>query len=135
MLVVTLTGGCLCGAVRYRSTKPLIDAGYCHCTICQKSCGAPFVAWVSVPKQGFAFTQGMPSEYASSAQGRRQFCPTCGTQLTFTRTDSHEKDITVTTLDQRDEIVPEYHIWTAHQASWLQVTDELPRYADSGPDR
>ncbi|MGD1929935.1 MAG: GFA family protein [Leptolyngbyaceae cyanobacterium] len=135
MLTTTLTGGCLCGAVRYRSTKPLIDAGYCHCKICQKSCGAPVVAWVSVPQRGFAFTQGTPTEYASSAQGRRHFCPTCGTQLTFTRTDSHAMDITVTTLDQHSAIVPEYHIWTAHQAPWLTITDDLPRYLDNGPDR
>src|ERR687888_233978 len=34
-----LTGGCLCGAVRYEITEPLVFAGYCHCTRCQRRTG------------------------------------------------------------------------------------------------
>ncbi|HEY9888001.1 MAG TPA: GFA family protein [Candidatus Obscuribacterales bacterium] len=130
-----LTGGCYCGAVRYRSSATPLDAGFCHCTICQRLGAAPAIAWVSVPQAGFAFTQGTPQTFASSPQGRRHFCPTCGTQLTFTRPDGQEVDITVTTLDDASAIAPDYHIWTAHQHPWLQLCDRLPRYADHGPDR
>ncbi|MEO1093908.1 MAG: GFA family protein [Cyanobacteria bacterium J06638_28] len=130
-----LTGGCFCGAIRYISTAPVIDAGYCHCTICQKICGAPVVAWVSVPRAGFQYTQGEPQEFVSSPRGRRHFCSTCGTQLTFAQPHSDEIDLTVASLDEPAAVPPEYHIWTAHQSPWLHLSDTLPHYLDNGPDR
>ncbi len=36
-----ITGGCLCGAVRYESEEPPTDSNYCHCRICQRTSGAP----------------------------------------------------------------------------------------------
>jgi hypothetical protein len=35
----TLTGGCLCGAIRFELTSPPYTAGYCHCTRCQRRTG------------------------------------------------------------------------------------------------
>ena len=35
----SLTGGCLCGGVRFEVTQPLVSAGYCHCTRCQRRTG------------------------------------------------------------------------------------------------
>lgn len=46
-------GGCRCGKVRFRVTAPPLDAGYCHCRMCQRNCGAPVVAWVTFPPQAF----------------------------------------------------------------------------------
>lgn len=133
--MTALAGGCFCGAVRYLSRAPVIDAGYCHCRICQRTCGSPAVVWVSVPAQGFAFTQGQPTAFASSHRGIRHFCPTCGTPLTFRRPDSDEVDMTVLSLDDPEAVPPEYHVWTVSQVSWHVLGDRLPRYADDGPDR
>ena len=73
-----LTGGCLCGGVRFRVTaKPLL-ASYCHCTMCQKSTCGPFWAFATVPFEGFAFTKGKPAAYESSPGILRLFCGACG---------------------------------------------------------
>ncbi|MBD2259668.1 GFA family protein [Pseudanabaena sp. FACHB-2040] len=130
-----LVGGCFCGAVRYLSTAPVIDAGYCHCRICQGTCGAPAVVWISVPAAGFAFTRGNPSAFESSPRGIRYFCPTCGTQVTFRRPDSDEVDINSLSLDDPEAVLPEYHVWINTQLSWFKLQDSLPRYEDDGPDR
>jgi hypothetical protein len=61
-----LTGGCLCGAVKYRISAAPLDAGYCHCRLCQKSSGAPTLAWLTVPIHGFAYTHGNPTRFHSS---------------------------------------------------------------------
>lgn len=38
---IPITGGCLCGAVRYESSEPSVDVSYCHYRMCQKSSGNP----------------------------------------------------------------------------------------------
>jgi hypothetical protein len=41
---LTLEGGCLCGAVRYRLNGEIEESAYCHCRTCQRQSGAPVVA-------------------------------------------------------------------------------------------
>ncbi|HAA29326.1 MAG TPA: GFA family protein [Cyanobacteria bacterium UBA8553] len=130
-----LTGGCLCGAVRYQTTATPIDAGYCHCRLCQKANGAPVVTWLTVPFEEFTFIKGNPTAYRSSPVGIRHFCQTCGTHLTFQKAQEPITiDIIVCSMDDSEAIQPQYHVWTASQITWFEVADNLPRYQDEGPD-
>ena len=129
-------GGCFCGLVRYRVQGPPIDAGYCHCRMCQRSAGAPVLAWGSWRSDRLAWLTAEPATFASSAEGRRRFCGACGTQLLFWTTAEPEiVDVNLVTLDEPAAIVPEYHIWTASRIPWFETTDTLPRYPDAGVDR
>src|SRR5262245_62100457 len=97
----SLAGGCLCGAVRYRVRGEPVDTGYCHCTLCRRSAGAPVNAWTTFPIGAFAFTRGKPKAFRSSPHAVRHFCRRCGTQLTFRKTPKPESvDVTVATLDR-----------------------------------
>lgn len=130
-----LEGGCLCGAVRYRIDGPGIDAGYCHCRICQRSAGAPVLAWATVPAQSFIYTRGVPTVYCSSEHGRREFCGQCGTQLVFRHVPpARTVDVTIASLDDPTAIAPAYHIWRGSRIPWFETGDELPRFEDAGPD-
>ncbi len=130
-----LEGGCLCGAVRYRIAAAPDSVAYCHCRLCQRSSGAPVLAWASVAVAGFAFTAGEPATYRSSEIGLRQFCRLCGTQLLFRHVRSARTvDINVGSLDDPARLVPQYHIWTASRLPWFDTVDALPRYPDAGPD-
>ena len=71
-----LTGGCHCGAVRYRLTGAPAYAALCHCDDCRKSAGAPLVHWTCFPAASFELTQGELRDYRSSDLGTRSFCPT-----------------------------------------------------------
>ena len=127
-------GGCLCEGLRYRASDP-IDAGYCHCRLCQKSSGAPVLAWVAFPTAAFSYSAGEPTTYLSSPVGRRDFCASCGTQIAFRDTQTPDRiDVNVGSLDEPAAIEPEYHIWVGSRIPWLEITDDLPRYADGGPD-
>ena len=134
MASTNLEGGCLCGALRYRLNGKRIDAGYCHCRLCQRSSGAPVMAWATFAAADFSYTQGTPAVYRSSANGLREFCPVCGTQLIFRRPSETTVDVTMASLDEATAIAPEDHIWTASRIAWFDTLDDLPRHADAGPD-
>ncbi len=53
-----LTGGCLCGGVRYEVSAPLVSAGYCHCTRCQRRTGTAAAVWEALPDDGLPRYEG-----------------------------------------------------------------------------
>jgi hypothetical protein len=121
-------GGCFCGAVRYRVSAAPTDVCHCHCNMCRRIGGAPFVTWLTVPREALAFTSGAPAELHSSPHARRTFCAACGTALTFQHSDEPASiDVTVGSLDDPNGVTPLRHIWTANQLAWLQVDDDLKR--------
>jgi len=129
-----LAGGCLCGRLRYQATDP-IDAGYCHCRLCQRSSGAPVLAWATFPIGSFSFAKGEPKSYRSSPRGRRDFCASCGTQIAFRDTAASARiDVNIATLDDPASIEPEYHIWVGSRVPWFNIEDDLPHYPDNGPE-
>ena len=130
-----LTGGCLCGAVRFHVTaKPLI-AYYCHCTMCQKNGGGPFMAGATVPIEAFVFTKGEPKAYESSPGSVRLSCGQCGSPLGFqVQVDPKLMDFTLGCLDDPNAIRPDFHVHTSTQVSWCEVADGLPRHAESAPE-
>jgi hypothetical protein len=78
-----LTGGCQCGAIRYALYAQPNRAGVCHCRMCQKAVGGPFMAWANVRRDAFAWTRGEPGLFRSSSAADRGFCPHCGTPIYF----------------------------------------------------
>lgn len=130
-----LEGGCLCGSVRYRIDGKAVDAGYCHCRLCQRASGAPTVAWATFRKHAVVWTAATPRIYRSTPPAQRGFCGHCGTQLSFWHEDQPERmDITIASLDDPSTLAPDYHIWTASRIAWFDVRDDLPRYTDAGPN-
>jgi hypothetical protein len=125
-----LTGGCVCGAVRYETGTPY-HLTNCHCVTCRRSAGAPFVAWFSVRRSDFRFVLGAPAEFRSSTNGRRGFCPRCGSQLTFHYEGSDEIDVTTCTLDDPEQLPPEDHTWTRSRLSWIMLADGLPEHREA----
>jgi hypothetical protein len=122
-------GGCLCGAIRYRANAPPIRTVHCHCSLCRRASGAPFLTWVAFPAEAFAFTKGTPAVFKATPKAERTFCPVCGTQLTFRHVESwHMVDVTVGSLDDPGAVAPGDHIWTSAQVAWLHMDDGLPRY-------
>lgn len=128
----SLTGGCLCGALRYRLQGPY-HLTHCHCRICRRASAAAFVSWLSVRREDFALLAGAPVWYRSTPQAERGFCGQCGSQLLF-RSGSEELDVTICSLDQPEALQPEDHTWTRRQLPWIQLADGLPRHPQARPD-
>ncbi|NTJ42004.1 GFA family protein [Agrobacterium larrymoorei] len=81
------TGGCQCGAMRFRVEGTLKDSSICHCRMCQKAFGAYYAPLVSVRGQMFEWTRGEPKRFQSSNHVKRGFCAECGTPLTYEAPD------------------------------------------------
>jgi hypothetical protein len=127
-----LRGGCLCGAVRYEAGGRFWHETNCHCSICRRSSGAPFVAWFTVAAARLRFTAGEPACFQSSEHGRRGFCARCGTQLSFRSSlKPQQVDITTCSLDQPEQLPPRDHTQASARLAWVRLDDGLPVFAET----
>ncbi len=130
-----ITGGCLCGAVRFQITVKPIATNYCHCTMCQKWTGGPFAVIASVPFEGFSFTKGKPVVYESTSGSLRMFCGACGSPVGGrVAEDPKSMGVSLGCLDDPNLIKPEFHAFTSTQVSWCEMDDGLPRHAEGSPE-
>ena len=90
--VMMLQGGCFCGRVRYEVKGELFNRTNCHCSICRRTSGAPFVTWFTVAQGNFHWLSGQPAAFESSPGVTRAFCRDCGTALTFARSDHRRRN-------------------------------------------
>jgi hypothetical protein len=127
---MALSGGCLCGAVRYETGAEPYGVGVCHCVTCRKASGAPMTAWFSVKTADLSLT-GELRDYRSSDHAVRRFCPVCATQLLFDDARyPDEVDVSAGSLDDPEAAPPEKHIWTRSQLEWVKLADGLPAFAE-----
>lgn len=130
---MTLTGGCLCGAVRYRAEGEPLNVRACHCRKCQKATGGVFYARAQFPR-GAVSIEGETQSYAASARIERVFCPTCGTTLFSRAIDGRETiGVSLPTLDDQTALSPSEHIFIDDKAPWLMLCDELPQHGGFPP--
>ncbi len=132
----SVTGSCLCGAVRFTQRGPFTHMTHCHCSICRKHHGAPFATYVASPLDGFKLLAGSDQmgRYDSSPGLYRPFCLTCGSVLP---TPMPEHGLVVGpagNLEGDLGIRPSMHIFVASKAPWYEITDTLPRHAACPPD-
>jgi hypothetical protein len=130
-----LQGGCYCGRIRYEVTGTPFHRTNCHCSICRRTTGAPFVAWFSVRPSEFRLLAGEPSRFRSSAKGTRSFCARCGTQLTFEGDDwPDEIDVTACSLDDPEAVPPRDHTRSSSKLRWIQLSDGLAQFPEARTD-
>jgi hypothetical protein len=131
-------GSCLCGAVRYRIPLPPLWVAHCHCTICRRAQGAPFVTWLGADGAQFAFVGPADAlrQHASSPEATRSFCGNCGTPLFFESTRwPGEVHVTLATLEPASAALcrPQAHVHWAEHVPWIVIGDDgLPRKAGTG---
>lgn len=124
-----LTGGCQCGAVRYRIDGPLGRAGICHCRMCQKAFGSWGAALVSVPEIQLTWTRGAPAEFRSSAIVARGFCAGCGTPLHMKEDGDPNYEIAIGSLDNPELAPPSGEVGIEAKLSWFNSLSDLPGHS------
>lgn len=125
---VPVTGGCLCGAIRFESTEPPNMVGFCHCRMCQKASGNLFIVFADFPGPTFSYTRGEPTYYRSSDIATRGFCRECGTPIVFRYDGSPDPAIMLGCLDHPEDWPPNWeHSGIESKVPWYRISDNLPQ--------
>ena len=133
-----IQGGCLCGGVRYEVSAPLVSAGYCHCTRCQRRTGTAAAASAKVAPGSFRVTVGQEliRDYDPGDGGfLKSFCSACGGALYSSHPEHPDVlGIRLGTVDGDPGIRPSYHQRVETAAVWEAIADDgLPRYEGPAP--
>lgn len=128
MTDTTHSGGCQCGAIRYRIQGKFGRAGICHCRMCQKAFGAWGAALVTIPEKCFTWTRGTPAEFRSSSIVSRGFCRDCGTPLYMREDGSGVYDLAIGTLDDPNAAPPDEQVGIESRLVWFNSLPGLPSH-------
>jgi hypothetical protein len=121
-----LAGGCQCGAVRYRLMAEPTGVNVCHCRMCQKASGGPFMAFGGVRISEFIVTDGAISTFLSSDIAERGFCGQCGTPLTYRGLGGDRISVTLGSLDDPNEVEPTGQLGVESRVRWLARSLSAP---------
>ena len=124
-----LTGGCLCGALRYEARGEPQYAGLCYCSDCCKASGSAFIAFMGFPSSTVTFageTRQFRSKSARGGDAVRNFCAVCGS-LVFGGIVGQDLSHTVYagSLDDLSRFQPKMAIFAANRPVWCVVPPGL----------
>ena len=132
-----LTGGCLCGQVRYTISADPVFVGVCHCTNCQKQSGAAYSVNVGVKDDALAVTGELKTYVDHGDSGRevlRRFCPHCGSPVISDAAAIPGLHIVKAgTLDEPGKVRPQRQIFCASKHPWVPILEGVPAYEKGVP--
>jgi hypothetical protein len=127
------TGGCLCGAIRYRATGEPVRTSICYCTQCRRQTGSAMPAFAVFPAAAVEIERGAPAGFAASAEAVREFCPSCGSPLFWRGKDGVYAEIFLGTLDEPGSLpAPARQIWTTHRLAWVTDIAAIRAWPEQG---
>jgi len=135
MPALPLTGGCLCGGVRWEITAPLVFAGYCHCTRCQRRTGSAAAVSARIAPGSLRVISGqnLIQAYRPPDGFAKVFCTHCGGALwSQSQKDADIVSVRMGTFDADPGIRPSYRQYVAYAAPWEPIPEDgLPRFPEA----
>jgi hypothetical protein len=122
---MVLSGGCQCGAVRFRVEGEPQRASICWCRMCQKAFAGPFGALVTVNVDTLTWTRGERATFQSSDKIQRGFCAACGTPLTYEWSEDRI-DLAVFAFDDPSAVEPAVQLAVEGRPAWMEHLADMP---------
>jgi hypothetical protein len=128
---MAITGGCLCGRVRYEC-KEEAGGGHCHCIDCRKTSATGHASHMIAPEAGFGVTGAVKFFDKPADSGNlvsRGFCPECGSQI-YSRNSGMPGVVFIraSSLDDPTIFKPQMVVYTNRAVSWDHMDPSLPRF-------
>lgn len=134
---MSMTGGCLCGQLRYELARRPLLTSVCHCTHCQKQSGSAFSIMVAVPRDAVTITGDLATYADVGASGQavlRQFCPQCGSPIfSIAKAIPGLMFVKAGSLDHTSELAPHMHIWTKSAQPWVAIDQNAKQFPENAP--
>lgn len=125
------TGGCLCGAVRFRTSGRPRGVVYCHCSQCRRQTGHYYAA-TNLLRADIAIEGAERlTWFRASDFARRGFCSTCGSVLFWQRDGADDISVMAGSFDSPSGLTAEAHIFVADKGDYYEIDDGLPQYPHS----
>jgi hypothetical protein len=132
-----LTGGCLCGGVRFEVDEPPISASYCHCTRCQRRTGTAASVQARIVPGSLRIVSGKELVRAFEPEDGfpKEFCSACGSALWSRNPDNPDAlGVRMGAFDEDPGVRPSYRQYVAYAAQWEPIPDDgLPRFPERRP--
>jgi hypothetical protein len=137
MVELPLSGGCMCGGIRFAVDQPLVSASWCHCKRCQRRTGGHASVQGRIAPGSLRIVRGeeLLREYVPADGWAKVFCGECGSSLWSRSPDDPEvKSVRFGVFDGDPGVRPSYHQFVAYAATWQAIPDDgLPRYPERRP--
>jgi hypothetical protein len=128
-----MTGGCLCGQVRYSANADPAFVGVCHCKNCQKQTGTAFSVLVGIPKPAMSIQGRVKTFHDTGDSGQaveRNFCPECGSPIfSDVAVMPGVVFIKAGTLDDTSWLDPKMHVYCDSKEHWAPIPEDSQRFA------
>lgn len=127
-----LTGGCLCGAVRYLAREEPAFVRVCHCRDCQKFTGSAFAVLLVLAKSAVEIRGTMKTFAKPGDSGNlllRAFCPECGASIAEEPTARPGVIVlNAGTLDDPAAVTPTAEIYCERALPWVRLAGDMQRF-------
>jgi hypothetical protein len=126
------TGGCACGAIRYRIAAEPLFQNHCQCLDCQHKSGTGHGSYMTFPRQGVEQT-GSASHWNVVADSgnvkTRAFCPTCGSPVYMTFSFTPDVfTVHAASLDDPSRFQPQVVTYAARGHAWDHLDPALTKF-------
>lgn len=118
-----MKGSCNCGAITFEVTGTPRSASFCHCGQCRKQSGGIWSS--SYVEDDELVIRGAPRWYASSAEGKRGFCPTCGAFLFWKLKSDETISFSLGAIDGPTGLTVEKHIFVSDKGDYYEIADGI----------
>jgi len=129
-----ISGGCLCGAIRFEVSRFVGPFELCHCSRCRKASGSAFAAMIGVRAEDVSLLSGREEirRYAAPVQKhppgfRTAFCGRCGSPMPGFEAEDDRFEIPAGLLDDDPSLRPDRHIFVECGSAWYEIGDDLPQ--------
>ena len=126
-----LTGGCLCGAVRFTVQDSFRAFYQCHCRQCQQLTGSAFASNIFTDPGNISWISGQDDIVSYTHPSRdfsKSFCGICGCAVPFVTKSKTSLIVPAGSLNDQSSIEPQANIFTDEQACWLEPGSQAQRF-------
>ena len=133
-----ITGGCLCGAIRYEIDGEPFRIANCHCDDCRKATGSAYATNLFFKEGQIKILQGTPKKFEHLADSHntmiKEFCSDCGSQVFGSGANRPGvKNIKVGSIDDAHFVKPQVNLYTAHALSCSYIDDKIDNFQGMPP--